>query len=139
MLDLGKGQIVLVLVSMDLSYLYMLNLLTVARQIVLVLVSMDLRAGYYRLAEIARQALNIDVERGNTWVVYVSKRRNFAKIIHSDTKGNVMITRRLKIGAYQQLLAKATGPATQTLSKDELIKYLNGEELLVKRTNLLRG
>ena len=113
MLDLGKGQIVLVLVSMD------------------------LRAGYYRLAEIARQALNIDVERGNTWVVYVSKRRNFAKIIHSDTKGNVMITRRLKIGAYQQLLAKATGPATQTLSKDELIKYLNGEELLVKRTNLL--
>lgn len=49
MLDLGKGQIVLVLVSMD------------------------LRAGYYRLAEIARQALNIDVERGNTWVVYVSK------------------------------------------------------------------
>ena len=61
MLDLGKGQIVLVLVSMD------------------------LRAGYYRLAEIARQALNIDVERGNTWVVYVSKRRNFAKIIHSDT------------------------------------------------------
>ena len=33
MLDLGKGQIVLVLVSMD------------------------LRAGYYRLAEIARQAL----------------------------------------------------------------------------------
>ena len=115
MLDLGKGQIVLVLVSMD------------------------LRAGYYRLAEIARQALNIDVERGNTWVVYVSKRRNFAKIIHSDTKGNVMITRRLKIGAYQQLLAKATGPATQTLRKDELIKYLNGEELLVKRTNLLRG
>ena len=115
MLDLGKGQIVLVLVSMD------------------------LRAGYYRLAEIARQALNIDVEQGNTWVVYVSKRRNFAKIIHSDTKGNVMITRRLKIGAYQQLLAKATGPATQTLSKDELIKYLNGEELLVKRTNLLRG
>jgi hypothetical protein len=113
MLDLGKGQIVLVLVSMD------------------------LRAGYYRLAEIARQALNIDVERGNTWVVYVSKRRNFAKIIHSDTKGNVMITRRLKIGAYQQLLAKATGPATQTLSKDELIKYLNGEELLVKRTNSL--
>ena len=115
MLDLGKGQIVLVLVSMD------------------------LRAGYYRLAEIARQALNIDVERGNTWVVYVSKRRNFAKIIHSDTKGNVMITRRLKIGAYQQLLAKATGPATQTLSKDKLVKYLTGEELLVEPTNLLRG
>ena len=43
------------------------------------------------------------------------------------------------VKGYQQLLAKATGPATQTLSKDELIKYLNGEELLVKRTNLLRG
>lgn len=55
MLDLGKGQIVLVLVSMD------------------------LRAGYYRLAEIARQALNIDVERGNTWVVYVSKEETLPK------------------------------------------------------------
>ena len=100
MLDLGKGQIVLVLVSMD------------------------LRAGYYRLAEIARQALNIDVERGNTWVVYVSKRRNFAKIIHSDTKGNVMITRRLKIGAYQQLLAKATGPATVTSQTHQFTQRL---------------
>ena len=72
-------------------------------------------------------------------IVFISKHRNFAKIIHSDAKGNVLISRRLKEGCYQQLLAKATGTATRTLSKDEVISYLNGEELEVKRTNLLRG
>ena len=108
-------------------------------KVTLVLVPWDLRAGYYKLAQTAKFTLHIDVEKGKDWVIFISKHRNFAKIIHSDAKGNVLISRRLKEGCYQQLLAKATGPATQTLSKDELIKYLNGEELLVKRTNLLRG
>ena len=108
-------------------------------KVTLVLVPWDLRAGYYKLAQTAKFTLHIDVEKGKDWVIFISKHRNFAKIIHSDAKGNDLISRRLQEGCYQQLLAKATGTATRILSKDEVISYLNGEELEVKRTNLLRG
>lgn len=55
-------------------------------KITLVLVPWDLRAGYYKLSQTAKNSLRIDVEEGNDWVVFISKHRNFAKIIHSDTK-----------------------------------------------------
>ena len=62
-----------------------------------------------------------------------------AKIIHADEKGSVLITRKLNIGCYQTLMAKATGPALKTLSKDELERYLDGDEIEVKRTGYLQG
>ena len=108
-------------------------------KITLVLVPWDLRAGYYKLSQTAKNSLRIDVEEGNDWVVFISKHRNFAKIIHSDTKGNILISRRLRQGCYQQSMAQVNDIATKSLSKDELIRYLNGDDLEVKRTNLFKG
>ena len=53
-------------------------------KVTLVLVPWDLRAGYYKLAQTAKFTLHIDVEKGRDWVIFISKHRNFAKIIHSD-------------------------------------------------------
>ena len=105
----------------------------------LVLVKTDMRSGFNKLAGLASGYMGIDVMKGNDWVVFISKRGHTAKIIHADEKGSVLITRKLNIGCYQTLMAKATGPALKTLSKDELERYLDGDEIEVKRTGYLQG
>ena len=52
-------------------------------KISLILCPTDLRSGFNRLSAMALKYLSIDVSKGNDWVVFVSKRRNIAKIIHS--------------------------------------------------------
>lgn len=105
----------------------------------LVLVKTDMRSGFDRLAGIADQYLGIDVMKGNDWVVFISKRRFTAKIIHADEHGSLLITRKLHQAHFQNLLTKLEGPAVKTLSKEELEKYLDGEAIEVKRTNFLQG
>lgn len=99
----------------------------------------DLRCGYLRLAAIAQEALNIDVSKGNDWVVFVSKRRNVAKIIHSDCYGTMLVTRYLHKGTYQKLLSLNTGAPVRTLSRANLISYLDGLDIEVKRTSFIKG
>lgn len=105
-------------------------------KITLVVAPTDLRYGYYGLAKVANEYLKIDVTKGNDWVVFVSKQRCIAKIIHCDEYGSLPITRKLHLGRYQQLLLKAEGQASKEISVEELQSYLNGKELEVKRTNL---
>ena len=107
--------------------------------ITLVLVPSDLRAGFDKLSAIALSRLNIDVSKGNDWVVFISKHRSFAKIIHADSNGSLLISRRLNSGRFQELMTRATGPAIETISKEELINYLNGKDLMVKRRNWLKN
>ena len=61
-------------------------------KVTLVLVPWDLRAGYYKLAQTAKFTLHIDVEKGKDWVIFISKHRNFAKIIHSDASNLQIFT-----------------------------------------------
>ncbi len=105
----------------------------------LVLVKTDMRSGFDRLAGMASSYLGIDVMQGNDWVVFISKRGHLAKIIHADEKGSLLISRKLHQGCFQRLMSKITGPAVKSLSKDELERYLDGEQIEVKRTQFLNG
>lgn len=105
----------------------------------LVVAPIDMRYGFFRLAQIAHNQLLIDVSKGKDWVVYISKSRNLAKVIGCDEKGSIMITKYLNEGKYQRLMMKSTGKACKEISVTELEQYLNGDNLEVKRDNLLKN
>lgn len=115
-----------------------MNLDMTRGKIHLVLCPTDLRLGYNRLAGIAQQYFNIDLSKGKDWMVFVSTRRNVAKIIHHDSKGVVLITRRLHEGKYQRLKALAEDPALKEIKAELLMKYLDGEEISINRTGYLK-
>lgn len=108
-------------------------------KISLVLVPTDMRGGFDRLALIAGQFLKIDISKGEDWVVFISRKRHVVKIIHADPQGSLLITRKLHHGSFQQLMSRVSGPAVKSLSADELMSYLDGEALEVKRTSMCYG
>lgn len=67
----------------------------------------DLRYGYYGLAKVANEYLKIDVTKGNEWVVFVSKQRCMAKIIHCDEYGSLLITRKITSGQISAVVTKS--------------------------------
>lgn len=108
-------------------------------RISLVIVPTDLRFGYFRLAKLATEYLHIDVTAGHDWVVFISRTREVAKIIHCDEHGSVMVTRRLHKGRYQRLMERIDGPVSRSLCVSELKNYLNGGVLEVNRDNYVYG
>ena len=108
-------------------------------KISLVLVPSDMRCGFYKLSNLAQSYLGINVAAGNDWVVFISKTKHIAKIIHQDPRGSLLIVRKLSTGTYQQLKTKVDGPAKRLITKDELERYLDGEQLEVVRTSLCYG
>lgn len=109
------------------------------RKVTLVLCPIDMRSGFSKLSLISHQFLNIDVTRGEDCVVFVNKSRAMVKVIFADTKGTVMLTRKLHQGRFQQLLTRAEGAATEPLTVNELERYLDGEAIQVKRQSLLKN
>lgn len=105
----------------------------------LVITPLDMRLGFHRLYEIALVYLHIDVKKGRDLVAFVSKNRKLAKIIGYDNKGSILIVRHLDQGKFERLMGAATGPAVKKLTAQELYVYLDGEEIEVKRTHLLKG
>ena len=83
--------------------------------------------------------LHIDVTKGNDYVVFISKSRRSAKIIGYDNKGSILIVRHLDQGRFERLMGAATGPAVKKLTAQELYLYLDGEDIEIKRTHLLKG
>ena len=65
--------------------------------------------------------------------------RCIAKIIHCDSKGNLLITRKLHHNKFQLLLARANGPAAEPLTAKKLESYMYGEPLEIARTSVLKG
>ena len=106
-------------------------------KISLVLCPTDLRCGFDRLSAMAIKYLNIDISKNDDWVVFVSKTRRVAKIIHSDDSGGLMIVRRLHRGCYQRLMSEASTPASKQLTKEVLLKYLDGYPIEFKREHFL--
>lgn len=105
----------------------------------LVVVPQDLRAGFFRLAKTTAEYLHLEVTRGEDWVVFISRNGTTAKIIGADARGSVLITRKLHTGRFQQLRARLDAPAAEPLSVAELTRYLDGEEIAVRRQSLLCG
>lgn len=108
-------------------------------KISLVLVRSDLRYGFYKLSNIAQTYLGIDVSAGNDWVVFISRSKHLAKIIHQDDRGSLVITRKLNTGTFEQFMTKIDGPAKKTLTRDELERFLDGERLEVYRVSYSYG
>ncbi len=108
-------------------------------KITLVLCPVDMRCGFEKLAVISQNFLHINIYKGEDWVVFISKNNKRLKIIHCDAKGTLLLSRTLNEGHFQQLLTKVLGAPTRVLSRDELLRYINGEELEVKRSSFIRG
>ncbi len=108
-------------------------------KISLVLVPSDMRCGYDKLASLAQAYLGINMDAGTDWVVFISKSKHIAKIIHHDDHGSVLIVRKLSTGTFQQLMTKIEGPARKNLTGEELERYLDGEKLEVCRSSLCYG
>ncbi len=105
----------------------------------LVLATCDMRMGFAKLSALARSCLRIDVSAGNDWVVFVSKSKHVAKVIHQDEQGTIVITRKIHVGVFQQLLSKADGLAKKIITADELKSFLDGNKIEIVRKALLKG
>ncbi len=108
-------------------------------RVTMVVCPVDGRCGFRRLADIAYRVLNIDVTLGEDYVVFVSKSGGICKIIHCDEQGSLLIVRMLHRGRFERFLMEAEGPAAKPLTPQELMKFLDGETLYVKRESLWRG
>lgn len=98
-----------------------------------VVVPTDLRCGYSRLCSIAENELGLKISEGKEAVVFISKGRRICKIITSDPRGTVLITRTLNQGRFEQVLLPRQGDAKYRLTNKELEDFLNGKHLFVKR------
>lgn len=107
-------------------------------RVTLVASPVDMRAGFRGLSAIAA-SIDIPVERGGEYVVFTSKSRTICKVIFCDARGSNVITRYLHKGRFERFLMSATGPAAKPLTAEELAAFLDGEALLVARTNPYAG
>lgn len=108
-------------------------------KVTLVICPVDMRSGIDRLSQTARQVLGIDILQGNRFVVFVSRTLKLCKVIFADEAGVTMVVRRLHRGRFQQILASATEDVARPLTAKELEQYLDGEDILIKRKNLLKN
>ena len=63
--------------------------------VTLVISPTHLRCGYHRLHSIAQDQLGINLKDGKEAVVFISKTRRICKIITSDNRGTMLLTRTL--------------------------------------------
>lgn len=107
------------------------------KRITLVATPYDLRAGYRSLSLVAMAALDIDVDKGNDVVIFVSKNRELCKILWSDAKGVSTLVRRLRRGRFEQFLARAGEVSTHVFSAEDLNDFIDGIRIMVKPRALL--
>lgn len=74
--------------------------------VTLVISPTDLRCGYRRLHSIAQDLLGIDLNGGKEAVVFISKTRRICKIITSDNRRTLLLTRTLHHGRFKELMIR---------------------------------
>ena len=93
---------------------------------------LDFAYGFFwtmHLSAIASACLNIDVDQGRDCVLFVSSRRTICKAIWADATGASTLTRTLRQGRFQQLLARAQDGNATEFSKQELLEFLDGADI----------
>ena len=100
--------------------------------VTLVISPTDLLCGYHRLHSIAQDQLGINLNDGKEAVVFISKTRRICKIITSDNRGTMLLTRTLHHGRFEELLVRVGEQAKCALTLPELERFLNGERLYYK-------
>lgn len=107
-------------------------------EITIVIAPIDMRAGYRRLSAMATSLLGIDVEAGGQFVVFISRRREIAKMIWSDPCGSAVLTRRLHVGRFERFLAEAaTASPVRKFTEKDLMSFLDGRPLMTKVDRLV--
>lgn len=99
----------------------------------------DMRSGFESLNLMASRFVGIDVKDCKDCVVFVSRSRIMAKMIWADSNGSYLVTRKLNNGRFQQLLARIDAGENMQVSSALLLKYLDGEPILSKRTDFFQG
>ncbi|EGG56987.1 hypothetical protein HMPREF9439_00470 [Parasutterella excrementihominis YIT 11859] len=99
----------------------------------------DLRCGYHRLHSIAQDQLGIDLNGGKEAVVFISKTRRISKIITSDNRGTLLLTKTLYHGRFKELLIRLGEQAKCALTLPELERFLNGESIYYKALSFWQG
>ena len=61
--------------------------------VTLVISPTDLRGGFHRLCSLAQDQLGINLSSGKEAVVFLSKTRKICKIVTTDEKGTMLLTR----------------------------------------------
>lgn len=100
-------------------------------RITIVVAPIDMRSGYARLSFYASAVLDIDVDKGEDFVVFISRRRQIVKMIWRDERGSAVLTRRLNTGRFEQFLVRAN-QNTVALTADDLMSFLDGEPIFEK-------
>lgn len=113
-----------------------MNLNLEGLKIVLVIAPVDGRSGFDKLACIARLYCGIDVDRKEHAVVFVSRRLAVCKIIFRDDRGRTLITRWLDEGRFERFLQRENETPKTTLTRTELMKFLDGSRLQQRAENL---
>ena len=86
--------------------------------VTLVISPTDLRGGFHRLCSLA--------------VVFLSKTRKICKIVTTDEKGTMLLTRTLHNGRFEELMVRVGQQAKCSLTLSDLERFLNGERLYTK-------
>ena len=74
-------------------------------------------------------AWNVDPCGEDVWCVFLSRTRRIAKILHCDDKGVLLVDRRLTDHCFRKLAVRAAEADTHPLTRQQLIDYLNGENM----------
>lgn len=110
-----------------------------SRKTTLVATPVDGRNGLSTLTFMAESLLGIPVAEGNDYVVFVSRNRKVCKIVFWDEHGACMVVRRLNSGRFAKFLMRASGPVAAPITPEELMAYLDGENLQVERQGMLKN
>ena len=86
----------------------------------------DLRLGFAGLSGLVRRELGRDLLEGD-WFLFVSRRRDSARVLRWDGTGLVLVAKRLARRRFAPLWARVEGGAVR-LSMGELLLFLEGEE-----------
>lgn len=69
--------------------------------VTLVISPTDLRGGFHRLCSLAQDQLGINLSSGKEAVVFLSKTRKICKIVTTDEKGTMLLTRTCTMDALK--------------------------------------
>ena len=100
--------------------------------VTLVISPTDLRGGFHRLCSLAQDQLGINLSSGKEAVVFLSKTRKICKIVTTDEKGTMLLTRTLHNGRFEELMVRVGQQAKCSLTLSDLERFLNGERLYGK-------
>ena len=100
--------------------------------VTLVISPTDLRGGFHRLCSLAQDQLGINLSSGKEAVVFLSKTRKICKIVTTDEKGTMLLTRTLHNGRFEELMVRVGQQAKCSLTLSDLERFLNGERLYTK-------